>query len=70
MEDEAVPEPRTYARRLVKGSAIVFVALVASGFIAFLLRMFLARKFQTFKEAKYNELLVSSWWIELKLIPK
>ena len=40
-----MPEPKTYARRLVKGSAIVFVALVASGFIAFLLRMFLARSF-------------------------
>ena len=38
-----MPEPKTYARRLVKGSAIVFVALIASGFIAFLLRMFLAR---------------------------
>jgi O-antigen/teichoic acid export membrane protein len=38
-----VPESKSYARRLVKGSAIVFVALVASGFIAFLLRMFLAR---------------------------
>jgi len=40
-----MPEPKTYARRLVKGSAIVFVALIASGFIAFLLRMFLARSF-------------------------
>jgi hypothetical protein len=37
-----VPEPKVYARRLVKGSAIVFTALVASGFMAFLLRMFLA----------------------------
>ena len=40
-----MPEPKSYARRLVKGSAIVFVALVASGLIAFLLRVFLARSF-------------------------
>lgn len=40
-----VPEPKSYARRFVKGSAIIFVALIASGFIAFLLRMFLARSF-------------------------
>ncbi|MDI6820365.1 MAG: flippase [Candidatus Hodarchaeaceae archaeon] len=38
-----MPEPEGYAKRLVKGSAIVFIALVASGFIAFFLRMFLAR---------------------------
>lgn len=38
-----MPEPKSYARRLVKGSAIVFVALIASEFTAFLLRMFLAR---------------------------
>lgn len=38
-----VSEPRSYARRLVKGTAIVFVALVASGFISLFLRMFLAR---------------------------
>jgi len=37
------PDPKSYARRLVKGGAIIFMALVASGFIAFLLRMFLAR---------------------------
>jgi len=40
---DPAPEPKIYARRLVKGSAIVFAALVASSFIAFLLRMFLAR---------------------------
>jgi hypothetical protein len=34
-----VPEPKVYARRLVKGSAIVFTALVASGFMAFLSRL-------------------------------
>lgn len=35
--------PITYAKRLVKGSAIVFTAGIASGIIALLLRMFLAR---------------------------
>ena len=44
-EEDEMPDPKSYARRLVKGSAIVFVALIASGFIAFLLRMFLARSF-------------------------
>jgi len=38
-----MPEPKTYARRLVKGSAIVFVALVATGLVGFMLRIFLAR---------------------------
>ena len=45
-----MPEPRSYARRLVKGSTIVFVALIASGFIAFLLRMFLAENSKPLKE--------------------
>jgi O-antigen/teichoic acid export membrane protein len=40
---DILPNPEGYAKRLVKGSAIVFIALVASGFIAFFLRMFLAR---------------------------
>ena len=38
-----MPEPKSYARRLVKGSAIVFVALVVTGLVGFLLRIFLAR---------------------------
>jgi len=38
-----VPESKVYAKRLVKGSAIIFVSLIASQFVAFLLRMFLAR---------------------------
>jgi len=38
-----VPEPKDYARRLVKGSSIVFVALVVAGFIGILMRMFLLR---------------------------
>ena len=38
-----MPEPKSYARRLVKGSAIVFTAVVATGLISFLLRIFLAR---------------------------
>ncbi len=38
-------EPKVYARRLVKGSAVVFAALVASGLAAFLLRIVLARSF-------------------------
>lgn len=38
-----MPEPKVYAKRLVKGSAIIFVSLIASQFVAFLLRMFLAR---------------------------
>jgi O-antigen/teichoic acid export membrane protein len=42
-EDEQVPDAGEYARRLVKGSAIVFIALIGSQFVAFLLRMFLAR---------------------------
>lgn len=36
-------KPITYARRLVKGSVIIFTALVALQIIAILLRMFLAR---------------------------
>ncbi len=38
-----MPDAHEYARRLIKGSAIVFVALIGSQFVAFLLRMFLAR---------------------------
>ena len=38
-----MPDAGEYARRLVKGSAIVFIALIGSQFVAFLLRMFLAR---------------------------
>lgn len=38
------PKPEDYAKRLVKGSTIVFTALVLAGFVGFLLRMFLARK--------------------------
>ena len=38
-----MPEPEVYARRLVKGSAIVFVGMVASGVFGIFLRMFLAR---------------------------
>ncbi len=42
-KENHMSEPKTYARRLVKGSAIVFTALVASQIVAFLLRMLLAR---------------------------
>lgn len=38
-----MPEPKSYARRLVKGSAIVFVALTITGLVGFVLRIFLAR---------------------------
>lgn len=38
-----MPDAKEYAGRLVKGSAIVFSSLIASQFVAFLLRMFLAR---------------------------
>lgn len=38
-----MPEPKSYARRLVKGSTIVFTAFIASGLIGLFLRMFLAR---------------------------
>lgn len=38
-----MPEIGSYARRFVRRSAIVFTALVASGFAGFLLRIFLAR---------------------------
>ena len=38
-----MPEPKDYARRLVKGSAIVFTAFIASEVIGLFLRMFLAR---------------------------
>ena len=38
-----MPEPEVYARRLVKGSAIVFAGMVASGIFGIFLRMFLAR---------------------------
>jgi len=37
------PEPKSYAKRLVKGSIIIFTASVLSAFIAILLRAFLAR---------------------------
>lgn len=40
---DEMPEPEVYARRLVKGSAIVFLGLVASGVFGISLRMFLAR---------------------------
>jgi O-antigen/teichoic acid export membrane protein len=39
-----MPDAKEYAKRLIKGSAIVFVALIGSQFVAFLLRMFLARE--------------------------
>lgn len=38
-----MPEPKDYAKRLVKGSAIVFTAFMASEVIGLFLRMFLAR---------------------------
>jgi len=38
-----MPEPKDYARRLVKGSTIVFTAFIASEVVGFFLRMFLAR---------------------------
>ena len=38
-----MPEPGVYARRLVKGSSIVFTGTVASSVFSLLLRMFLAR---------------------------
>jgi len=40
---EENPNPKSYARRLVKGSTIVFTALVFSSIVGFLLRMLLAR---------------------------
>jgi len=40
---EETPDSRSYARRLVKGSAIVFAAFIASEVIGVFLRMFLAR---------------------------
>lgn len=40
---EVMPDAHEYAGRLVKGSAVVFVSLIASQFVAFLLRAFLAR---------------------------
>jgi len=36
-------EPKDYARRFVKGSSIVFAALIVAGFIGILMRMFLWR---------------------------
>jgi len=36
-------DPKNYARRLVKGSTIVFAAFIASELVGFFLRMFLAR---------------------------
>lgn len=43
-----MPEPKDYARRFVKGSSIVFVALVVAGFIGILMRMFLLRELSVF----------------------
>ena len=38
------PGMEVYARRLVRGSAVVFTCMVAAALVAFLLRMFLARE--------------------------
>lgn len=46
-----MPKMESYAKRFVKGSAIVFIALIASGFVGFLLRIFLAR---TLSVAEYG----------------
>lgn len=43
-----MPEPKEYARRLVKGSAIIFTALVVAGIFGLVLRMFLARSLSVF----------------------
>jgi len=40
---DPAPEPKSYAKHLVKGSAIVFTAFMASEIIGVFLRMFLAR---------------------------
>jgi O-antigen/teichoic acid export membrane protein len=42
-EVEPMPEPKSYAKRLVKGSAIVLMAFIASELVGLFLRMFLAR---------------------------
>jgi len=46
-EVEPALEPKSYAKRLVKGGAIVFVAFIASEIIGLFLRMFLARSLIT-----------------------
>ena len=38
-----MPEPKSYAKRLVKGSAIVFTSFIASEVVGVFMRMFLAR---------------------------
>lgn len=43
-----MPEPTDYARRFVKGSSIVFGALVMAGVIGLALRMFLTRSLSVF----------------------
>jgi len=43
-----MPEPKDYARRLVKGSSIIFAALVVAGIFGLVLRMFLARSLSVF----------------------
>jgi len=42
-EVEPMPEPKSYARRLLKGSAIVFTAFIASEVVGVFMRMFLSR---------------------------
>ncbi|MEM3658653.1 MAG: flippase [Candidatus Hadarchaeum sp.] len=46
-----MPDAREYARRLVRGSSVVFLALIGSQLAALLLRMILAR---SFSEAEYG----------------
>lgn len=43
-----MPEPKDYARRFVKGSSVVFGALVVAGVIGLALRMFLTRSLSVF----------------------
>lgn len=43
-----MPEPKDYAKRFVKGSTVIFTALVVAGFVGILLRMFLLRSLSVF----------------------
>ncbi len=60
-----MPESTAYARRLVKGSTIVFTAFVASGIVGLLLRMFLARSLSVAEYGLFYAVFVLISFFEL-----
>lgn len=60
-----MPDSVAYGKRLVKGSTIVFTAFIASGIIALLLRMFLARSFSVAEYGLFYAVFVLISFFEL-----